>query len=367
MKKILLLCETLDPGGAERQVVTDANLLAANNWNVTLAYWATGRLVNTINPAVAQFLITSRNWLGRLVSLYFFCRKGRFDLIHAHLTGANLLASVVGRLLNIPVIITEHGLGLWRLNELKFRIVVSVTFKLAHTIACVCIATQTVKIERENADPTKTTIIYNCYSSFAVAKTQISLAARCRHQIRESAIVVGFVGRLIPVKRLDLLLAVAEIIMEKIPNVIFLIVGDGPDIPELRNQVKKRGLANIFRIVGPQTDIAQFYEMMDVFVLTSEREAFSVALLEANASGLPAVVFDVGGNKEIVVHGETGYVVPFADCEQFADRLTALLADDALRKKMGSEAKQRTENNFSQTARLKVLDGMYRETVKEWS
>lgn len=365
MKRILIICETLSPGGAERQIVSDVNQLVKNGWEVTLAYWMGGSLEDRINPNVMKFQLPSRDWLRRLIALLKFCRKENFDLINSHLTGANLLASISGKLTGTPVIITEHGLGLWRLDKLKFRLVVTVTFRLANKIVAVCNATKRVKLKFERADPNKMEVIYNCYDKDVVSQSVDEVKVRATNNIAPQARVVGFVGRLEKVKRLDLLVDIANKVVQNIPNILFLVVGDGTCRSEIESLVENAGLKDRFRFVGTQSNVAQFYKLMDVFVLTSEREALSVAILEAMASGLPVVAFDVGGNAESVSHGKTGYIVPFGDNNRFASNIIDLLTKDDLRKEMSECSLKRSKTIFSPAARLSALENLYTTVTRE--
>lgn len=362
--RILLVCETLNTGGAERQVVSDANLLAAHGWTVTLAYWHSGSLEKTVHPQVTRVLIQGENWLKWLLNLWSLCHRNRFELIHSHLAIANLLASIVGRQLGVPVIVTEHALGLWRLEDIRFRVAVPLTYRMATRIVAVCRAVREVKIAREGANPKKTGVIHNCYDPAAVVPDCNNNAVRLEYEIPTHTIVVGFVGRLVQVKRLDLLRTIAVKMLQQYPDSMFLIVGDGSCRKELEATMSKAEMAGKVRFVGDRTDVARFYKAMDLFVLTSEQEALSIALLEAMASGLPAVVFDVGGNGEVVRDGKTGYIVPFADCRQFASRLVELAGNEALRSSMGFEAKRVAETDFSPSARLAALESLYLEMLK---
>ncbi len=129
--------------------------------------------------------------------------------------------------------------------------------------------------------------------------------------------------------------------------------------------MNKGELAGKVRFVGSQLDVASYYEAMNLFVLSSEQEASSISLLEAMASGLPSVIFDVGGNSEVVEDGKTGYIVPFADCSQFAHRLVELARDEGLTRKMGFEAKRVAESVYSPAARLAALEGLYFEMLQK--
>ena len=130
--RVLVVSESLLVGGAERQAVTDASLLSQAGWGVTLASLVDGPLKQELVPEAGLCHIHAKNWLGRCLELHTFCLRQRFDLIHSHQMGANLISSLVGRALGIPVIVTEHGLQLWRNS--KHRLLARLTYACARQV-----------------------------------------------------------------------------------------------------------------------------------------------------------------------------------------------------------------------------------------
>lgn len=359
MKRILLVCETLEAGGAERQVVTDAALLDRDGWDVNLVSWAGGPMETHVPRSVHQYRLNRDSWRGRLSALLGVCRECRPRVMQSHLTGANLLASVAGRRLGVPVVVTEHGLGLWRADKVRYRAAVATTYLAAKEIQCVCETTRRVKVDMERAPVAKTTVAYNCFSRSSVADAAAGAALRGDLRIPGDAFVILFVGRLIDVKRPDLLMATAARLLGQSANAHLLIAGDGPWRGRIEEWSCASGLQGRLKLAGIRSDMKAVYGAADVLVLTSEREALSLALLEAAASSVPAVAFDVGGNPEVVEGGRTGFVVPFGDESAFAARLTMLAGDAELRLVMGRAAAERAERLFSPEARLRALESCY--------
>ena len=360
--RVLVVSESLLVGGAERQVVTDANLLSQAGWDVTLASLADGPLKQELVPEVELCHMQAKNWPGRCLELHTFCLRQRFDLIHAHQMGANLISALVGRALGTPVIVTEHGLQLWR--NLKHRLLARLTYGCATRVLAVSAATARIRIQRDGAPAAKVSVMPNCYH-LGFNHQPAAAVGRLRHEIRipEGSLVVGFVGRLAQVKRLDLLVDAAVQVLKERNNALFLLVGDGPQKEELEARIAQAGMAPSFRLVGRRSDVPTFLALMDAFVLPSERESLSVALLEAAAMGIPQVAFDVGGNREIVLHGETGLLVPFPDTLKLAEAITSLLQSDAERARMGARARQRAQRLFSPEARLQALNNLYEAVI----
>jgi glycosyltransferase involved in cell wall biosynthesis len=107
------------------------------------------------------------------------------------------------------------------------------------------------------------------------------------------------------------------------------------------------GLDTIVRFAGRAEDVRPYLEATDLFVLSSENEGLPLVLGEAMAYGIPCVVTDVGGNKEIVVHGETGLLVEPGSPERFAEAIVHLLAHPEERRRMGVNARQRVREQFN--------------------
>lgn len=159
--------------------------------------------------------------------------------------------------------------------------------------------------------------------------------------------VVLAVGRLAIEKGHEVLLqASAQLWRAGIPHQLTL-VGAGPQETVLRGLAERLGIAGHVVFHGERLDVTQLYRGCDVFALSSRIEGMPNALMEAQARGLPAVTTAAGGATEVVVHGETGLVVPLADVKAFAGALARLLQDPQLRFRMGEAAARRMREVFS--------------------
>ena len=125
-----------------------------------------------------------------------------------------------------------------------------------------------------------------------------------------------------------------------------VIVGDGPVRPQVEALVDELGLREVVWLAGERSDVPALMQGMDVFVLPSLAEGISNTVLEAMASGLPVIASDVGGNPELVDAGVTGFLVPPADTEAWADAMRRLATGDAAAR-MGQAARLRVEQEFS--------------------
>ena len=159
--------------------------------------------------------------------------------------------------------------------------------------------------------------------------------------------VVGIVAGLHPWKDHATLLKAARIVIDKMPDAKFLIIGEGVTRPQLERLCTDLQIRSNVTFTGARHDVAQLLSAIDVFALTSTTEAFPISLLEAMACGRPAVCTDVGGVPELLKDGETGCLVPPKDPQQLASRLAGLLSDRDTARRMGRAGRKRVEAEFT--------------------
>jgi sugar transferase (PEP-CTERM/EpsH1 system associated) len=189
-------------------------------------------------------------------------------------------------------------------------------------------------------------------------------ALRKRLGLLPDELVVLTVASLTPVKRHALLLqAAAKVLSETERRLRFLWIGDGPERATLEARACELGLGTQVQLPGGSDRVAQYLAAADLFVLPSELEGMSNAILEAMASGLPVVAHQVGGNPELVDHGHTGLLCPYGDVEALAAAIARLTRSDTQRADMGSAARRRAEQIFSLDAMLVRYADYYRHVV----
>jgi glycosyltransferase involved in cell wall biosynthesis len=159
--------------------------------------------------------------------------------------------------------------------------------------------------------------------------------------IPSDAPVVGTVANFKTHKRLDRLLFAAERVRDEVPDVRFILVGQGPLEGELRRLANERGLNDIVIFTGFREDAPRVASTFDVFALSSEHEGLSIALVEALALGRPSVVPRVGGLAEVIEDKKQGILVPDGDVSSLANGITRLLRDPTLRAEMGEAGRAR--------------------------
>jgi sugar transferase (PEP-CTERM/EpsH1 system associated) len=180
--------------------------------------------------------------------------------------------------------------------------------------------------------------------------------------------LIGTVGRLQAVKHQVLLARAFVRMLERSPSlrerIRLVIVGDGPLIPEIRSVLAAGSAQDLAWLPGARNDVPAVLRGLDVFVLPSLAEGISNTILEAMASGLPVVATDVGGNAELVAHGETGTIVPTDDADALAEALLAFARDADAARAAGRASRVRAERLFSLDAMVAQYAALYERLLR---
>ncbi len=166
--------------------------------------------------------------------------------------------------------------------------------------------------------------------------------------ISENDILIGTVGSLIKRKRITDLIDALSMVSNQTKNPVrCIIVGDGPEKDSMLEYAKRKKVHDKVVFTGFQSDAISYINAMDLFVLTSEKEGLPRAILEAMLMEKPVIASNITGPAELVIYGETGFLVPVRHPEVFANCVLELIDNHELRKQMGESARKRVIENFS--------------------
>lgn len=191
---------------------------------------------------------------------------------------------------------------------------------------------------------------------------------RQRYGISEDQVVVGKIARLFHLKGHADLIAAASQVACRHPQVRFLLVGDGILRQSLRRQIETLGLSEQFIFTGlvPPDQVASLIGAMDVLVHTSYREGLARALPQALIAGRPVVSYDIDGAREVAIPGETGFLVPPGDTRTLAESISALVQDDALRRRLGGAGRARLTDRFRHQRMTCQIRAVYEDVLKTY-
>jgi glycosyltransferase involved in cell wall biosynthesis len=175
--------------------------------------------------------------------------------------------------------------------------------------------------------------------------------------------IVGNIGALVAQKGQQHLVDAAAIVVRAIPDVRFIIAGEGELRPALEDHIRRKHLERHVFLAGFRADALELLKGFDLFALSSLHEGLCTSLIDAMAASKASVATTVGGVPEVVADGETGFLVPARDHEAMADRLIQLLKDQPLRERMGQAALRRARELFTVERMVQGTLGVY-ETLK---
>ncbi|MBE0713052.1 MAG: N-acetyl-alpha-D-glucosaminyl L-malate synthase BshA [Candidatus Aminicenantes bacterium] len=166
-----------------------------------------------------------------------------------------------------------------------------------------------------------------------------------------------------PVKRVGDVIRIFARVREQVPAKLILI-GDGPGRPHIQQLVKEMGLASDVHFLGEQDQLEPLFFCTDLFLLPSEQESFGLTALEAMNCGVPVVASNIGGLPEVIVHGETGYLLPVGDVEGMAAKAVEILSDPARLSLFRAQARRRAEQHFNAENIIPQYEAFYEELLK---
>jgi len=347
--RILLLITLADTGGAQTYVAALLPALAGR-FDVTVAAHGDGPLRDTALAAGVRFhplqhvrrdLRPGRDLLG-LLELVALMRRERPDILHANSSKAGVLGRVAAALAGVPVrIFTVHGWAFKAhagIRSALFRWADRLMAPLTTVTICVAEGERTAGLAARTCRAERTVVIPNAVDAAA--------APQSRHAGVPPRVVA--IGRLAaPKDALTLVRALAAVGARPYSA---LVVGDGPDRRAVEAEIRSLGLEGAVRLAGERRDVPRLLANADVFVLSSRSEGAPLSVLEAMAAGVPVVASAVGGVPELVADGVTGLLVSPGDPRALAAALDRLLADPALRRRLGAAARERVRTRFDLAA-----------------
>ncbi len=201
---------------------------------------------------------------------------------------------------------------------------------------------------------------------FADREEELRETVRKELGLRDDQVLCTFVGRVVPIKQLDLLLSAIAEAREQNQRVRLMIVGDGEQRPQLETLAERLGIGSAVHFAGYRRDLVSVWAASDIAVLSSANEGTPVSLIEAAAAGVPAVATDVGGVRETLAPG-SGAIVPAADPASLAAGILALASDPERRSRCGQAAQAHALGRFDAERLLDDIDRLYRELLNPGS
>ncbi len=372
---VLHIIDSFDQGGTERQAVQLVRLLhESDRYRVHLACIHDKGVLRAEVERLGIGEITSyplnsffnRNFAQQLRRLRRFLIEREIDIVHTHGLYTNVFGIIGAALARVPVRIASRretgGLrnGIRRWGERR-------AFHLSHALIANAEAVRRELIA-EGVPSEKVLTVYNGLDVERVApqpalpREEVLLALGLPHEDdRRFVTIVANVRH--PVKDHPMFLRAARRVRERIPQAAFVVAGEGELMPALRSLAGELGVERDVFFTGRCERVAELLAVSEVCVLSSKAEGFSNAILEYMAAGRAVVATDVGGAREAILEGETGYLVPSGDDAMMAERIISLLSEAERTRQMGERGRRIVREKFSCEAQLERTGKLYDELL----
>ena len=366
--KVCHVITRLIVGGAQENTVATCIGLHKRGHDVTLVTGAQtgpeGSLLAHVGDVPVQILDDLRRepnpWrdarlCASLVKL--FCEQ-HYDIVHTHSGKAGIIGRLAARLAKVPVVVhTIHGPSFYaRQNPFGNWL-----FRWLEQVAAEW-TTQFVSVADAMTEQYQAAGVTGKFVTIH-SGMNIEAFARAKPPTEKRELVVGKVARLFRLKGHELLFEAAPKIIEAVPNVKFLLVGDGIYRERYERWAERLGLRDRFEFTGlvrPEEMPSQIARM-DVLVHLSLREGLPRTLPQALACGKPVVAFDVDGAREVCRDGETGFLIRPCDAMALADAVIRLLRDAPLAARLGAQGRALVRDQFAEERMVEEIEQLYRK------
>lgn len=339
--RVLHVIESLGTGGMENGVVNLVNRHHPDRVEAdVLCLRAKGVFAAKIDPEKLYYSDRVGSSIPRaMFAVNRACRKRAYHIVHSHSWAALVPAFLGSTLARTPGFVHgEHGTLF--LDSAKRRLIQKTIFRMANRCLSVSESLRAEILVELNIDPRHFEVIRNGVDlDRFTAKAAASAMLRAELGVQEDTIIIGAVGRLVTVKDYPTLLAAfRQLCAATAVDCRLVFVGDGPEYDNLVRTASELEISEQVKFFGQRDDVADIIPGFDIFVLPSLHEGMSNTLLEAAASGVPAVASEIAANKETLVENQTGLLFAPGNAANLCCMLKTLTEDRILRRRMSDNA-----------------------------
>jgi len=292
-------------------------------------------------------------------------RRENVSIVHTFFETSDLWAAPIARLSGCPVLVSSRrDTGILRTR--KHHLAYSIVNRLFDRVLTVSEKVRSYALNHDHLPPERVETLYNGVDLETLDSQAAEDDGRLSLGLKSTSLVVSTLANIRHIKGIDVLARAAARVCHACPDTVFLAVGgvlEPETFRKLQALVDSLGIKDNFRFLGTMSNPYPVLAASDVFCLPSRSEGFSNALIEAMGSRLPCVATRVGGNGEALTEGVDGFLVESEDADAMGDRLLRLLRDPKLRQGMGLAARKTVESQFSMSAMMARLAGIYRELL----
>lgn len=252
-----------------------------------------------------------------IIQIRNIIKENKVDTIHCHQYTPWVYGVIAAMFTKTKVIFTEHGRFYPDSSTWKRKLINPLLNLLTDQVTAISKATKQALVEFENIPEKSIEVIYNGIASLKVNPVEVE-QLKVELGIPDNHLVLGTVARFDPIKNHVMMLEAFALVLQKYPNTTLIIVGDGDERENIDQRIKKLTISDRVILTGYQTKPHNYLALMDIYLLSSLSEGTSMTLLEAMSFRKPCVVTDAGGNPEIIINGDNGFVTLNDDAKAFS-------------------------------------------------
>lgn len=372
---ILELCFSTAWGGLEIYVNTFVTEFTKRNNNVICIVRLNSKLEEEFKNNKVEFIsVNPKLKYLDFITAYEIKTKlhnKRIDIIHVHESKDLSTAIILKKLLKSPKIVFSQQMdSRYNKKDLFHRWI----YKNIDQVVCM---TENMKLNHLANTPVKESQISTIYNGIDLKKfNSISTIDKSdllkQNNIKTGKIIIGTVGRLDSLKNQVLLIdAAAILINDQKLNIHFLIIGDETDSitgkgykRKLIEKSQQYGIEESISFIGFTKNIENYFEIMDIFILPTDKESFGYVLIEAMAMGKPVIASNQGGPKEIIIAGKNGFLFEPKNITDLSKKLTLLINDHKLRIEMGQESRKIANEKFDVNVTIENYLRLFNRLIK---
>ena len=361
--KILHIIKSLGRGGAEMLLPETLKLHDRDKFDFHYIYFLPwkNQMVEDIEEAGGKVSCypSSNNikMFTRTSAVINYCQKNSIILIHCHLPWSGFLGRMIHHKTHIPVIYTEHNIQERYHKATKW--INKATFNSqSMSLGVSKDVTRSIKQHISPKIPVKT-VLNGVNTEHFKKNLQQGIKIRKEFNIPEGSLVIGNIAVFRQQKSIPDWLRAFYVIKENHSNVYGVLVGAGPEEAEIKKLAEELNLSDRLYFAGLQTNTVDFFSAMDIFMMSSAFEGLPIALLEAMSMECAIVSTKAGGVVEVVRADKDGFLCEVGNINCLAEKVSELIEDDKLRRKMQISARKRVVESFSLKRMVDELETIY--------
>jgi len=365
MKTILHTIDVTGSGGAETVFLSLIKNLDKQQYQSIVVIAGTGWLYDQLDAMGVEPIVIDMSGslnFGLVKNLIRIIKDHNVDIVQSHLFGSNLYSSIAGLFTRASVVSTFHGaidieggkfyrwLKTWLINLGSKKVISVSNYLRQKLIAETCITEK------------KSAVIYNGVNMIEFQAEKIERRIKTERGWGENVYLVGLIGNLNAAKAYEVLIEAAAILKTGRPEIRYVIAGDTRNLvyPALDNLLGRHQLRDTVEFLGFVDNMAEFLAEIDLYVICSESEGFSLSVVEAMASSCPVISTRCGGPEEIIEHDEDGLMVENRNSRELAAAIATIVGDSEKKAMLVERAKLKVEKNFTESQCVKAYESLYR-------